>query len=107
MFALYARSLSCSSFGRPSHGMILVSIDAIGALRRMTSVAYRVHKDESRGKGISVIASRTLLFPDLGRLQHVLPGALGEGSALTIDHHRRQSAEVRARCPVQLVAGSR
>jgi hypothetical protein len=44
--------------------MILVLIEGVGALRRTISVAKRVQRFSFLGKGISVIASRTELFPD-------------------------------------------
>jgi hypothetical protein len=44
--------------------MILVLIEGVDALRRTISVAKRVQRFSLLGNGISVIASRTELFPD-------------------------------------------
>lgn len=52
-----------SCFGRFLSGFIVIDMVEEAERRKMISVAKRVHRFSLRGNGISVIASRTELFP--------------------------------------------
>lgn len=64
MLLLNNLSFFCSRLGRSLSGVIVIDIVELGERRSMISVANRVHRFSLRGNGISVIASKTLDFPD-------------------------------------------
>lgn len=88
-------SSACSFAGRALSGIIFVVINDSGKRGRTISVANRVQRFSLRGKGISVMASKTELLPDNWSPQAT---SCSNGTMSSMPHSRKESTTFSTFC---------